>query len=722
MRVAIEGYNARGFVVHPLSKPDDKGKSPGKRPLITRWQNLTATPQDINKFISQGCNIGLVCGKASGVTLLDFDHYLFVNDLFNDFDPETLKSIRTEGRGHVYFKYNPNLPASKHHDLGIEVLSDGNNAVIPPSIHVSGDVYKWNDIDAPIIEMPKVLEDKLKELFHTETLLKQIISKCRTCFKSVLKDKKDMHGAEGREYMIAISTDLKANGATEQHIKMFARLIYKKEYDEARTLQEWANIDPSKTWKCETLKAKLPAFVSCDTCKHDNKQSQEQPTTYTEMDLKEIKALQQKESNRHLKINLPSDHFITEYMKWLSSLSDGYEDYQIVSGLWILSALTHGRAVFRLKQEAIKPNLWIFIIGKSTTSRKSTIVNKSRQMFEVANDINLPNQDYSLEGYLETLSLNPILNNVRDEAAGLLAKFHKKYNEGILELECQIYDGQDTEKTLASNGKKEPKIFHVKKPYVTKLYATTPDNLARYMSVDDFTCGYGFRFLFVNPNYKHDRKPLEVETAEDNEAWGKILIRIKNLAHYFDNLKADILFKVQPEAMSYYNKVVHELEDKVDELNNDMLNSALGRGQAHILKIAMLLELGKKEISTTITIKSIEIAAQMITEYFIPSMMDMIDRLQEDVKINKIEKIISVLRRLGGVATHTEVLRNSKLVGKEFNECVTTMYESKTIDIQIDKETKAKIYRLIDSNKPIHPTHQTHKVPQYTQDINNVVN
>lgn len=254
------------------------------------------------------------------------------------------------------------------------------------------------------------------------------------------------------------------------------------------------------------------------------------------------------------------------------------------------------------------------------------------------------------------------------------------------------------------------------------MYATTPDNLARYMSIDNFTCGYGFRFIFVNPNYKHDRKNLEVETSEDSEAWGKILVRIKKLAYYFDNLKADILFKVQPEAMTYYNKVVHELEDKVDELNNDMLNSALGRGQAHILKTAMLLELGKKEVSTTITIESVEIAANMVIDYFIPSMMDMIDRLQEDIKTNKIEKIIAVLRRLGGVATHTEVLRNSKLIGKEFNECVITMYESGTIDIKIDKATKAKIYRLIDSNKPVHRTHRTHQTHQYTQDIKHEVN
>jgi hypothetical protein len=263
---AVKGYMARGWVVHPLSKPDDKGTSPGKKPLLPGWQNLTETPQDIGAYIKQGCNLGLVCGKVSNVTVLDFDHFLFFEEIFRGFELETLRSKRTEGRGHVYFKYNPNLPASKHPYLGVEVLSDGNNAVLPPSVHASGDVYKWSSTDAPGIEMPTTLEACLQTHFQTETELKQLIAKCRTCFKSILKDQKAMHGADGREYMVAVCTDLKAAGATEKHVMMFARLMYGKDYDEARTLQEWRNIDSTKTWTCAKLKEKVPAFLDPEQC------------------------------------------------------------------------------------------------------------------------------------------------------------------------------------------------------------------------------------------------------------------------------------------------------------------------------------------------------------------------------------------------------------------------------------------------------------------------
>lgn len=75
-----------------------------------------------------------------------------------------------------------------------------------------------------------------------------------------------MHGANGRLYMIAIVTDLLANGATEDHIKMFAKLMYQNDYDEKTTLQELKRIDPNKTWQCGTLREKLPEYVNISQC------------------------------------------------------------------------------------------------------------------------------------------------------------------------------------------------------------------------------------------------------------------------------------------------------------------------------------------------------------------------------------------------------------------------------------------------------------------------
>lgn len=252
----VADLKARGFILHPLQ---------GKIPVMKKWQELTATPEGIDKHVEAGGNVGAVCGKASNITCIDLDSFLFADEIFSG-RTETLCAGRTEGRGHVYFKYNNQLPASKHRDLDIEILNDGNNIVLPGSKHPSGDIYQWKNPDAPILDMPAEVQVNLLHLFKTETELKRILAKCRHCFRDVIKRKPDCRGSSGREMMLAVCTDLKANGADEQHVKMFAKLMYKKNFDEGRTIQEWRNIDPAKTWTCETLKVRLPSYVDLAEC------------------------------------------------------------------------------------------------------------------------------------------------------------------------------------------------------------------------------------------------------------------------------------------------------------------------------------------------------------------------------------------------------------------------------------------------------------------------
>lgn len=433
--------------------------------------------------------------------------------------------------------------------------------------------------------------------------------------------------------------------------------------------------------------------------------------------LTDIQAMRAAEVDNRLRLQLPEGHFITTSCDWLDSLSDGYNEYKICAGLWALSALTRGKAVLRLRQEVIQPNLNIILIGESTKTRKSTIINKTRNIYESATDKKLYNEDYSIEGYLETLSIDSNMNHVRDEVGGLFAKFKKKYNDGIFDLECALYDGQNFKKTLAGGKNKTPKTFEVENPYVTKFYATTPDNFARYLTIDDFLSGYGLRFLFAFPKYQKERKPLELETQEDIDRWAEVLTRIKKMKFEFDEI-GEINFDVYQDAMAFYNEVCEKLEDMAESQNNNVLSSAVGRSQVHILKIAMLLEIGKKEMSFKIDKTSMAIAANMVINFFLPCLMDMIDRLQEDIKYNQIEKIISVLRRLGGVAQHSKLLHDTKIKSRDFMECIETMLESEAIKAALEEGSNKKYYILKNGttkNIKIPSILQIPKIPPFSQ-------
>lgn len=163
-QMAAISYIKRGWVVHPLIAPESKAASPGKRPILRGWQKRTIESEVKLKWFENGNNVGLVSGAASGLTVIDFDSEEHLPGLVEGLELNTLQSVRTEGRRHMYFAYNPRLRNCKYKKFGIEVLNTGANVVMPPSVHMAGDDYVWVDPDAPVMEMPKEFEDRLAEL------------------------------------------------------------------------------------------------------------------------------------------------------------------------------------------------------------------------------------------------------------------------------------------------------------------------------------------------------------------------------------------------------------------------------------------------------------------------------------------------------------------------------------------------------------------------------
>ncbi len=280
---AIE-YIKKGWVVHPLSRPKDDGNSPGKRPLLTGWQYLTTTPPDLDKYLSQGCNIGLVCGKASGVDGLDLDHDIFEDELLSGVEINTLISGHRIGRGHLIFQHEIDMHSEKHHFIGIEYFGNnsegaGSNLVLPPSIHHSGEVYKWKNPNAPLMKMPETLKENIKSLFKREDELHEYFKKCRHCFTRGCKkyssddprskglwerpDDVMIHGMDGRRAILAIMGELRAEGCPDNLLHMACKRFFVKEYNFKKTQDELKHVKPIRP-ECETMRQYLN--VDCDGC------------------------------------------------------------------------------------------------------------------------------------------------------------------------------------------------------------------------------------------------------------------------------------------------------------------------------------------------------------------------------------------------------------------------------------------------------------------------
>lgn len=271
---------------------------------------------------------------------------------------------------------------------------------------------------------------------------------------------------------------------------------------------------------------------------------------------------------------------------------------------------------------------------------------------------------------------------------------------GFLILSAIFTIVQMPEKPKRQEEKKTPQEFTIKNPYVTHLYATTPEKFSNVMTLEDFSCGYGYRLLYAFPTYEKPRKGIELEDEENIAAWALVLQATKTLHRKYSTMQP-FDFTITPEALSVYNEIIAELEDVGATIGNDHIDSAIGRAQEHILKIAMLLEVGKSNPSHEITLESINIASLMVIDFFIPSFVQTVDRIMSDIKTNKIEKAIKVIRGMGGNCTRSTLIKNGHFTKKECDEIVEAMVLGGILLEKQIKETKTITYVLTTESKAI---------------------
>lgn len=148
--VAKEYYEA-GLWVVPLMSPKAHHTAAGKAPLVKEWQTKRCDWETLESHIDQGCNIGVVTGRVSGLICVDIDpkNGGFAWYQANDESLGYYLRERTGSGGwHLYFKYPaemtrvPSLAAGTIAP-GVDFLADdGRQCVTWPSVHVSGGEYR----------------------------------------------------------------------------------------------------------------------------------------------------------------------------------------------------------------------------------------------------------------------------------------------------------------------------------------------------------------------------------------------------------------------------------------------------------------------------------------------------------------------------------------------------------------------------------------------------
>lgn len=164
MYKAAKKYTEQGFKVIPIHYVKNgtcscrKGlncPSKGKHPATPNGvKDASSNPDDFRQFWQYQYNIGIACGKASGIWVLDVDprnggkeslkKILSVAGI-QESEIKTLKEKTGGGGTHYFFLLPDNfqLPKKTPALPGIDFLGDGLLCVVSPSIHASGGDYEF---------------------------------------------------------------------------------------------------------------------------------------------------------------------------------------------------------------------------------------------------------------------------------------------------------------------------------------------------------------------------------------------------------------------------------------------------------------------------------------------------------------------------------------------------------------------------------------------------
>ena len=149
--------------------------SPGKHPHTKHGLKDSSTdPEVIHRWWSDwpDANVGIRTGVASGLVVLDIDPRNGGDQsldviLHEQGDlPPTVEALTGGGGRHIIFAHPGDGAKITRSSvgLGIDVKSDGGYIVAPPSVHISGEQYRWRQDHGPHETQPAALPNWLREM------------------------------------------------------------------------------------------------------------------------------------------------------------------------------------------------------------------------------------------------------------------------------------------------------------------------------------------------------------------------------------------------------------------------------------------------------------------------------------------------------------------------------------------------------------------------------
>jgi hypothetical protein len=414
------------------------------------------------------------------------------------------------------------------------------------------------------------------------------------------------------------------------------------------------------------------------------------------------------DKERRLVEDNPETGFISSFTEWAGKKTDA-PSYTLQAAALMALSLSAGDTVVLppFFGKPVHMNLFVMIVGPSTTLRKSTVLGMVRDLLPVnetsKQDYIAIVDDVSVQAFNKVTAeagaaMAPVLLNV-DEVAGLFQTVRRQnsYLAGFDKALMKAYDHAPVHiqrvnsQIAAQNG-----------AFVNIFAASTPEPLMEVLNGDDVESGLLPRFLIFDARGTiRNRRPTLMERLDNQDDWAEGQDALKeHLARIARDRALGIPIGADNHGNSLFKvtqlTVSEEALVRLDEIDAAFTKEAgadetgwaaiKGRGFWHIVKLAGLFALSRAGVDATVEIIDVLRACHLVET----TLADL-GRMAQEVGANVLERRVNealemIAATKTGEIAPSQIAVRLRLSGRDMTELSGTLLIRDLISV--DDKTK----------------------------------
>jgi hypothetical protein len=408
--------------------------------------------------------------------------------------------------------------------------------------------------------------------------------------------------------------------------------------------------------------------------------------------------------------------FLQDYLALADRITDAQTGAKLTSILPVIAANIGNRVYMDNNGGRVFCNVWSVIIGPSTVSRKTTVLNLAKstmQPFEESLE-KLSNKEFERETIvlsnvtsaklLSLMSQNPNRLFFHNEISAFLSEMSKLWNQGMKQKITEIFDG------VSNSNMNMDRCERIKNPALSLLAASTEGWFYTQLSgKTEQLSGFMQRVLYCIISDIDIRK-LNF-AYKDTSEYREELYKYESIYSLFRAIP--LTFRLRPEqaALEYRNSVYQEKLKDIYAMHNDAIMSYYSRiYDGYWYKFCMMITLFKTSarlkyalehdtvseyfIANTVT-EATAIEAMYMCDYYFNNTLPLMKMMSEQDKLSGERKLVEILcHKFEGRAAHTELMQYAHFDKKEMNSKIDTLLDMEVISVETGSGKNHKPVRI----------------------------